>query len=68
MHEVINEFEGHTLNYIGDSVMVVFGDPEKLKNHENQAVMCSLKMKEKLKELNQEWDKKETSRYWKNHN
>ena len=68
MHEVIKEFEGHTLNYIGDSVMVVFGAPEKLKNHENQAVMCSLKMKEKLKELNQEWDKKETSRYWKNHN
>ena len=24
-------------------------------------------MKEKLKELNQEWDEKETSRYWKNH-
>ena len=54
MHEVIKEFEGHTLNYIGDSVMVVFGAPEKLKNHENQAVMCSLKMNEKLKELSDE--------------
>tara|TARA_B100000945_G_C19872264_1_gene363330 strand:- start:106 stop:522 length:417 start_codon:yes stop_codon:yes gene_type:complete len=48
--------------------MVVFGAPEKLKNHENQALQCSLKMKEKLKELNTEWDKNETSRYWKNHN
>ena len=67
MHEVIKEFNGHTLNYIGDSVMVVFGAPEKLKDHEIQAVKCSLKMKEKLKELNQEWDEKETSRYWKNH-
>ena len=47
--------------------MVVFGAPEKLKSHENQAVKCSLKMKEKLKKLNQEWDDKETSRYWKNH-
>lgn len=67
MHEVIKEFNGHTLNYMGDSVMVVFGAPEKLKDHEIQAVRCSLKMKEKLKELNQEWDDKETSRYWKNH-
>ena len=67
MHEVIREFDGHILNYIGDSVMVVFGAPEKLKSHENQAVKCSLKMKEKLIELNQEWDDKETSRYWKNH-
>ena len=49
MHEVIKEFNGHILNYIGDSIMVVFGAPEKLKNHENQAVKCSLKMKEKLK-------------------
>ena len=67
MHEVIKEYSGHILNYIGDSIMVVFGAPEKLKNHENQAVKCALKMKEKLNELNQEWDDNETSRYWKNH-
>tara|TARA_X000001036_G_scaffold324689_1_gene303245 strand:+ start:1164 stop:2435 length:1272 start_codon:yes stop_codon:yes gene_type:complete len=67
MHDVIKEFDGHTLNYIGDAVMVVFGAPEKLKSHENQAVKCSLKMKEKLTLLNREWDEKETSRYWKNH-
>ena len=67
MHNIIENFNGQTLNYIGDSVMVVFGAPEKLKNHENQAVMCALKMREKLKELNQKWDDEETSRYWKNH-
>ena len=67
MHLVIKEYGGHILNYIGDSIMVVFGAPEKLKNHENQAVKCALKMKEKLNELNQEWDDNETSRYWKNH-
>ena len=67
MHEVIEKFNGHILNYIGDSIMVVFGAPEKLKDHENLAVKCSLKMKEKLVELNSEWDNNETSRYWKNH-
>tara|TARA_B100000674_G_scaffold259917_1_gene214329 strand:- start:151 stop:1461 length:1311 start_codon:yes stop_codon:yes gene_type:complete len=67
MHEVIEEFNGHILNYIGDSIMVVFGAPEKLKNHENQAVKCSLKMREQLNKLNKKWDENETSRYWKNH-
>ncbi len=67
MHEIIIKFEGHILNYIGDSIMVVFGAPKKLKNHENQAVECSLKMNEKLKELNAKWDDNKLSRYWKNH-
>ena len=67
MHEVIKEFEGHILNYIGDSIMVVFGAPQKLKNHENRAVGCSLKMKKELKELNAKWEDNKFSRYWRNH-
>ena len=67
MHEVIKEFNGHILNYIGDSIMVVFGAPEKLKDHENQAINCALKMKKILGELNSQWDKNKLSRYWKNH-
>ncbi len=67
MHVAIKEFDGHILNYIGDSIMVVFGAPEKLKNHENNATLCAVKMKKMLLELNNEWDQKETSRYWKNH-
>ena len=67
MHDVIEEFDGHILNYIGDSVMVVFGAPEELKDHELQAVKCAVKMRQKLEELNQKWDDNELSRYWKNH-
>jgi class 3 adenylate cyclase len=67
MHEVIKRHNGHILNYIGDAVMVVFGAPDKLKNHENQALLCAIEMEEKLKELNRHWDENETSRYWKNH-
>ena len=67
MHDVIEEFNGHILNYIGDSVMVVYGAPEELKDHELQAVKCALKMREKLIELKQKWDENELSRYWKNH-
>ena len=67
MHDIIKEFDGHILNYIGDSIMVVFGAPEKLKSHENRAVECSLKMNNQLKELNIKWDENKLSRYWKNH-
>tara|TARA_B100000886_G_C20189122_1_gene393500 strand:- start:106 stop:630 length:525 start_codon:yes stop_codon:yes gene_type:complete len=67
MHNVIKEFDGQILNYIGDSIMVVFGAPNNLKGHENKAIECSLKMRDKLEELNLLWDKTDASRYWKNH-
>ena len=47
--------------------MVVFGAPQKLKDHENQAINCALKMKKILVELNSQWDENKLSRYWKNH-
>ena len=67
MHDVIEEYEGQIINYIGDSVMVVFGAPKKVENHEIISVKCAIKMREKLEELNTKWDENEFSRYWKNH-
>ena len=67
MHDVIEKHNGQIINYIGDSVMVVFGAPRKLEDHELLSVRCALEMREKLNELNQKWDANEFSRYWKNH-
>ena len=67
MHDVIEEYEGQIINYIGDSVMVVFGAPKKVENHEIISVKCAIKMREKLEDLNTKWDENEFSRYWKNH-
>jgi len=67
MHDVIDKHEGQIVNYIGDSVMVVFGAPEKLDNHEIISIKCAIEMKNKLDELNKKWDETEFSRYWKNH-
>ena len=67
MHDVIEEHGGHILNYIGDCMMVVFGAPEEMDNHENQAIKCAIKMREKLVEMNTKWDESELSRYWSNH-
>ena len=67
MHDVIEEHDGQIINYIGDSVMVVYGAPQKLEDHEIISVRCAIGMREKLKELNAKWDETEFSRYWKNH-
>ena len=67
MHDVIDEYSGQIINYIGDSVMVVFGAPKKVEDHEVIAVKCAIAMREKLSELNQKWNETEFSRYWKNH-
>ena len=67
MHDVIEKHNGQIINYIGDSVMVVFGAPQKLEDHEIISVKCALEMREKLSELNARWDETEFSRYWKNH-
>ena len=67
MHDVIEQHGGHILNYIGDCIMVVFGAPEEMDNHENQAIKCAMEMREKLVEMNLKWDESELSRYWSNH-
>ena len=67
IHKVIKNFDGQILNYIGDALMVVFGAPKKLEDHENNAVKCAIKMRYELEKLNDEWNQDKTSRFWKNH-
>ena len=67
MHDVIEKYGGHILNYIGDSIMIVFGAPDDVDDHELKAVKCAIEMNEALKSLNKEWEESEFSRFWKNH-
>ena len=67
MHRIIEKHGGQILNYIGDSIMIIFGAPNNQKNHEKISVECALEMREEMKLLNQSWNESELSRYWKNH-
>jgi len=67
MHDIIEKHGGHILNYIGDSIMVVFGAPNDIDDHELKAVQCAIEMRDELESLNDEWDQSEFSRFWKNH-
>ena len=66
MHDVIEEHDGHIVSYIGDSVMVVYGAPKKVEDHELLAVKSAIGMRDRLNEMNNMWDETEFSRYWKN--
>ena len=66
MHDVIEKYDGHIVSYIGDSVMVVYGAPKKVEDHELLAVKSALGMRDRLNEMNKKWDETEFSRYWKN--
>ena len=67
MHDIIEKHGGHILNYIGDSIMVVFGAPNDIDDQELKAVQCAIEMRDELESLNDEWDQSEFSRFWKNH-
>ena len=50
--DIIFEYEGTLDKYIGDAIMAVFGTPFKIENPEEKSVRASLKILEKIKELN----------------
>ena len=48
MHDVIEKHGGHILNYIGYSIMIVFGAPDDVDDHKLKAVKCAIEMNEAL--------------------
>ena len=66
VHNVILNYNGMVLNYVGDSVMVIYGAPQKQENHEIMAVSASLRIREEIEKLNDKWNDNNFSRYWKN--
>lgn len=54
MSEVIKVHDGVVNQFVGDEIFVSFGAPVPINDPEESAVLCSLGMKEKLKEINEE--------------
>jgi len=58
MSKIASDFGGTIDKYIGDAIMIFFGDPESLGEKED-AIACvkmSIAMKKKLAEMRREWD------------
>jgi len=52
LDNIISDFNGTLDKHIGDSIMGIFGAPLSYEDDAARAVMCALKMREAMKEIN----------------
>jgi class 3 adenylate cyclase len=57
MVEIINSYNGTIIEFLGDSILCVFGAPLDDNRHADKAVTCALKMQSAMKEVN-DWNRK----------
>jgi len=55
MTEIIYEYEGTLDKFIGDGIMVFFGDPLDQEDHAIRAIKMALAMQKRIRELNKTW-------------
>ncbi|TNF26646.1 MAG: HAMP domain-containing protein [Deltaproteobacteria bacterium] len=64
MNEVIDAHDGVVIEFIGDAILCVFNTPNDVNEHAERAVRCALAMRERLVELNAEWDDTRVGDVW----
>lgn len=57
MVEIVFRHEGTVDKYIGDGLMVFFGDPEPQPDHALRCVLAAVDMQKKVRELKEKWQK-----------
>lgn len=55
LEPIISKYNGVINKFIGDAVLVVFGDPEPDKHHAKNAVLCAYELRDKVKDIRQRW-------------
>ena len=55
MVEIVFNYKGTVDKYIGDGLMVFFGDPEPTPDHALRSVRAAMDMQKKARELNAKW-------------
>lgn len=52
---VITKYNGVINKFIGDAVLVIFGDPVQDKQHAKNAVLCAYELNKKVKRIQEQW-------------
>lgn len=55
LEPIITKYNGVINKFIGDAVLVIFGDPEQDKFHAKNAVKCAYELRKKVKQIKQRW-------------
>lgn len=58
MGRLIFKYEGTLERFVGDGIVVIFNDPLPCANHGEKAAQMALDMRDRVKELRQDWQKK----------
>jgi adenylate cyclase len=64
MNEVIDTHHGCVIEILGDAILAVFGAPYYRADHPQQAFRCALAMRDRLVQLNGEWQASGLSQCW----
>lgn len=64
MNEIIDQHRGCVIEFLGDAVLAVFGAPQAQADHADNAVACALAMRERLAELNAQWEESGIASLW----
>ena len=66
MNAIVDEHRGCIIEFLGDAILAVFGAPIYVQDHSERALRCALMMRERLSQLNAEWDDSpQAQRWWK---
>jgi adenylate cyclase len=64
MNAIIDGHLGCVIEYTGDGILAVFGAPNPLVDHAEEAVRCAMAMRERLAELNRGWEASGEAEMW----
>ena len=67
MNELVNQYYGYVIEFMGDGILAVFGAPHYRTDHAEQAVRCAIAMQHQLQHLNSEWRRAGLTQYWQGH-
>lgn len=52
MTEIVQKYNGTIIEFIGDAIFAIFGQPIESGKHETNAVTCAVKMQNRMKKVN----------------
>ena len=64
MNVLIDAHHGCVIEFLGDAILAVFGAPYARDDHPQQALRCALAMRERLVQLNGEWQASGLAQCW----